>query len=93
MARARRLFFTLLAVAVSLAAAAAWLSLGLADVGSTRALVRFVVFVLAVAAGAATWGTAVAIAAVHRVGWPLAVATATLVAGLGTTAAWWTSGR
>jgi hypothetical protein len=51
------------------------------------------VFVLAITAGAATWATAVAIAAVHRVGWPLAVATATLVAGLGATAAWWTSGR
>jgi glucan phosphoethanolaminetransferase (alkaline phosphatase superfamily) len=92
-AKARRLFFTLLAVAIALAAAAASLSLGLSDVGSTRALARFVVCVLAVAAVAATWATAVAIASVHRVVWPLVMTTAMVVAGIGTTAAWWASGR
>ena len=92
-AKARRLFFTLLAVAVSLGAVAAWLSLGLSDFGSTRALARFVVCVLAVAAAAGTWGTAVAIASVHRVAWPLVTATTLLVVAIGTTAAFWASGR
>jgi hypothetical protein len=92
-AKARRLFFTLLALAVFLAAAAAWLSLGLSDSGSTRAIVRFVMCVLAIAAAAATWATAVAIASVHRVVWPLVTATAIGVAGIGTTAAWWASLR
>jgi hypothetical protein len=92
MARARRLYFLSLSAAIGLFGASAWLSAARPEVGSSGALLHFGIFVVAIGAAAATWGTAVAIASVHRVVWPLVAATITLVAGLGATAAWWIPG-
>ena len=82
-----------LGAAVALAVGAAWLSAGSSGVGTIAALARFVVVLAAVGAAIATWATAVIIASVHRVVWPLVTATVTVVAGVVTTAAWWISGR
>ena len=93
MDRARRLYFATLGAGLALFAASICLSIGPAELGSTRALVRFVVLVAAVGAAAATWGTAVMIASVYRVVWPLVASTATIVACLVAVAIWWTSAR
>src|SRR5512142_1376332 len=87
--RARRLYFTMLGVALALFGA----SIGPTEFGSTKELVRFGVLVATVGAGAATWGTAVMIASVYRVVWPLVLSTATVVAGVVAIAIWWTSAR
>jgi hypothetical protein len=91
--RAKRLYFALLVSALVLASVSTWLSVGPSDYGSTRALLRFLVFVATIAAGGATWATAVMIASVYRIVWPLVAATVTLVAALAATVARWISIR
>jgi hypothetical protein len=91
--RAKRLYFALLFSAIALAAASTWLSMGPSAYGSTRELVRFLVFVATIAVGGATWATAVMIASVYRIVWPLVAATVTLVAALAATVARWMSLR
>ena len=93
MKRAKRLYLALLVSALALAAVSTWLSMGPSEYGSTRALVRFLVFVATIAVAGATWATAVMIASVHRVVWPLVAATVTLVAALAATVARWVSIR
>jgi len=80
--RARSLFFGFLAAAVALFAFWKRVSASPHEIGSALALVSPCLFVVAVACAAAAWGTAVMVASVHRVTWPLVTAVCAVVAGL-----------
>jgi hypothetical protein len=69
--RARRFYFGFLAAAVSLFGVAAALTPWIEGAVGGLGLLRFVVLCLAIASGIATWYTAVMIASVHKVAWPL----------------------
>jgi hypothetical protein len=91
-ARVRTLFVGFLASAVALFVAWAWLGDQPHEIGSSLALVRPCVFVLALASAAATWGVAVMAASVYRVVWPLVTAVAAVVSGLAVVFRSWLAG-
>lgn len=88
MPRARRLYFLSLSITIALLVAAVWISQDRYD-GYALSWVRFVVISVALAAAAATWGTAVMIASVHRRVWPLIINTITVGLGIASTATFW----
>jgi hypothetical protein len=87
MARAKLFYFGFLCAAIVLFGCASWLPSGADDVGSTRGLIRFLVMFAAIGGAIATWGTAVMIASVHRVLWPLATTTVLILVSLALAAA------
>jgi hypothetical protein len=77
-ARAQKLYFTFLTLAVVLFGTAA--ALGPIFGSSVMiSLWHFVFVALAFGASAATWGTAVMIASVHKATWPIALSTGLVV--------------
>ena len=71
MRRARRFYFGFLAAAVALFGVAAALTPWVEGTVGGLGLLRFIVLCLGIASGIATWYTAVMIASVHKVAWPL----------------------
>lgn len=71
MKRAQVLYFGFLAAAVALFAVAALMTFGGDGTAWSAGAVRFLVLALAAGCAIATWGTAVMIASVHKVAWPL----------------------
>jgi len=69
--RARRFYFGFLAAAVSLFGLAAVITPWMEGAVGGLGLLRFIVLCLGIASGIATWYTAVMIASVHKVAWPL----------------------
>jgi drug/metabolite transporter (DMT)-like permease len=87
--RARRLYFLCLALAIALLLASVWISQDRFDAVPSVGLPRLVVIAATLGATAATWGTAVMIASVHRIVWPLVTTVVAVVMGLGGLAAFW----
>jgi hypothetical protein len=87
--RARRLYFVCLTLASALLLASVWISQDRFDAVPSIGLPRLVVIAATIAATAATWGTAVMIASVHRIVWPLATTVVAIVIGLAGMAAFW----
>jgi hypothetical protein len=87
-ARARKLYFTFLSLSVVLFGAAAVMT-PLFGPSAMISLWHFVVVGLAFGASAATWGTAVMIASVHKVTWPIALSTGLVVTSCVLWAATW----
>lgn len=89
MARARRLYFISLSVTIALLIAAVWISGEQYDADYGLAWVRFVVIAATVGAAATTWGTAIMIASVHRIVWPLVANTISVALGITSIAGFW----
>ena len=89
MTRARRLYFQFMLVAIAMLVSAVWISQDRYDVVTSVGLIRLVIIAATIAASAATWGTAVMIASVHRVVWPLVATTVAVVGGLASIAVFW----
>jgi hypothetical protein len=89
MTRARRLFFRLMIVAIALLVSAVWISQDRYDAVYSVGLLRLVVIAATLGAAAATWGTAVMIASVHRIVWPLIATTLAVVGSLASIAVFW----
>ena len=75
--------------AVALLVSALWISQDRYDTVYSVGLLRLVVIAATVGATAATWGTAVMIASVHRVVWPLVTTTVAIVGSLASVAVFW----
>jgi hypothetical protein len=69
--RARIQYFATLTLALGLFAVAATLTFAPVCGETPCLLLRFLVLMAAIASAVATWGTAVMIAFVHKVAWPL----------------------
>jgi hypothetical protein len=84
MVRAARFFGGFLTTSVTLFALAAWLTVGqTGTLDWSLGLARFLILSAAIGSAIAAWGTAVAIAYVHRVTWPFWLMTGLVVtAGL-----------
>jgi hypothetical protein len=78
-----------MAVAIALLASAVWISQDRFDAVAGVGVVRLIVIAATIAAAAATWGTAVMIASVHRVGWPLVTTTFAVIGGIASIAVFW----
>jgi len=75
--------------AVALLVSALWISQDRYDTVYSVGLLRLVVIAATVGATAATWGTAVMIASVHRIVWPLVTTTVAIVGSLASVAVFW----
>lgn len=73
MPRAFRVFYSLVAVTFALAGAAVWAAHVDDSIGSNLEIVRFLLGGALLGAAAASWATAIFIAYVHRVTWPIVV--------------------
>ena len=80
MKRARRLYFGFLGATLVVFALRAALPAAESDVG-WGAIFCFLVTCVGVACAIGTWGTAVMIASVHKVTWPLVLSAAIVAAG------------
>jgi hypothetical protein len=82
--RKARLFFTFVGAAVALFAAALWLTFAqTTTLEWSLSLIRFLILASGIGCAIAAWGTAVAIAYVHRVTWPFWLMTGLVItAGL-----------
>ena len=80
MKRAQRLYFSFLSAALVILSLRAALPATDSDVG-WGAIFCFLVTCLGVACAVGTWGTAVMIASVHKVTWPLVLSAAIVAAG------------
>lgn len=89
MPRARRVFFVCLALAIALLLASVWISQDRFDAVTSVGLGRLVLIAATIGATAAAWGTAVMIASVHRIVWPLVTMVFAVVTGLAGMAAFW----
>jgi hypothetical protein len=78
--RAQRLYFSFLGATLVIFSLRAALPAAESDAGWT-AIFRFLVTGVGVACALGTWGTAVMIASVHKVTWPLVLSAAIVVAG------------
>jgi len=78
--KARRLYFTSLGAALVVFSVRAALPAAESDAG-WGAIVTFLVTCVGIGCVIATWGTAVMIASVHKVTWPLVLSAAIVVAG------------
>jgi hypothetical protein len=77
---ARRLYFSSLAAALVVFSIRAALPAAASDAG-WGAILSFLVTCVGIGCVVATWGTAVMIASVHKVTWPLVLSAAIVVAG------------
>jgi len=84
MQRAVTVYFLALCSASVLFWVGAHIATGWDPAGWSLGLVRFLVLASGVAAAVTTWGAAVYMASVHRVAWPLALATLIVVCAAGT---------
>jgi hypothetical protein len=78
--RARRLYFSFLGATLVVFSLRAALPAAASDVG-WAAIFNFLVTCLGVACAVGTWGTAVMIASVHKVTWPLVLNAGIVIAG------------
>jgi len=76
-------------VAIALLVSAVWISQDRYDAVYSVGLLRLVVIAATLGAAAATWGTAVMIASVHRIVWPLIATTLAVVGSLASIAVFW----
>jgi hypothetical protein len=91
--RARAVYFGALCSAAFLFFCAGQISPGMDAVGWSLGLVRFLLVAAAIGSAILTWATAVHLAYVYRVTWPVGLATALVVGVVGTTAIRWFAGR
>jgi hypothetical protein len=87
--RARRVFFVCLALAIALLLASIWISQDRFDAVTSVGLGRLAVIAATIGATAAAWGTAVWIASVYRIVWPLVTMVCAIATGLAGMAAFW----